>query len=122
MKFKMKTKLNELNIILCSHSNIVRQSISDFLRLSGMHIDYSKELRAVKNNNYSLIIVDADDYPLSELYSLKRMVPSYVGFIVLKSGFNKSELMELKNHGLTNVVMKPFNIKTLKAKIDKVLK
>lgn len=87
--------------------------------------DGTAAFQKVKDKKYGLIISDWNMEPMSgmELLKLVRADAEHkdTPFIMVTAESKTENIIKAKQEGVNNYIVKPFNAKTLKEKIDSVL-
>jgi two-component system chemotaxis response regulator CheY len=87
--------------------------------------DGSSALEKIKGKEYKLIFSDWNMQPVSGIEFLKstRALDAYKStpFVMITAESTTDNIMEAKNAGVTNYIVKPFTANTLKAKLVTVL-
>ena len=109
-----------MTIGIYSSEYLIRHSIIDFFRNENENAEKISDYMDMYLSKYDLIIVDLDSIGIEDFIAISNK--SFSKFIVLASQLNLSDIEKLKKAKVTNIIMKPFNYKTFKEKVNKVLK
>ena len=122
---KMK---RSLNILLADDEEIVHQTIDDYLRDSGHNVyrvhGASSAIKAVKNLNYDISLVDLqmigmEDFSL--LIGMQKIRPDMPVVVLTEYGNMKMALQALKL-GATDYLLKPIKLLELDAALEKSIR
>jgi two-component system chemotaxis response regulator CheY len=87
--------------------------------------DGTAALQKVKDKKYGLIISDWNMEPMSGMELLKHVRACEehkdIPFVMVTAESKTENIIKAKQAGVNNYIVKPFNAKTLKEKIDSVL-
>jgi AmiR/NasT family two-component response regulator len=110
------------SIILCSDCSFFRRTVTDFLPSRDEYkISLTKFIKDIPYDKYDVIIIDKETCngtALADTILSNKEIRSKI--LLLVSDISYEEIQAYKNIGLTNIIKKPFNIKTFKEKIKKV--
>lgn len=117
-----------MNILVVEDDRIVLEFVKEQLRHLGFsNIELASSgaeaLQKTNGKNYDLIISDWNMENISGLDLLKevRSKGSKVPFIMATSDSKKESVMIAREAGVSNYIVKPFDAKTLKAKLASVI-
>lgn len=109
-----------MNIGVYTSEYLIRHSIIDFFRNKAENAEKIIDYTDMYLTKYDLIIVDIDSIAIDDFIGIYKK--SFTKVILLASQLNMSDLDKLKKVKVTNIIMKPFNYKTFKEKVNKVIK
>lgn len=120
-----------MNVLIVDDYNTMLRIIKNLLKQLGFNnvdeaTDGSMALEKVQSKTYGLIISDWNMEPMSGLEFLKQVRGSgqaYANtpFIMITAESKTDNVVQAKQAGVNNYIVKPFNAETLKTKISAVL-
>jgi two-component system, chemotaxis family, chemotaxis protein CheY len=119
-----------MNILIVDDYKTMLRIISNLLKQLGFKnieeaTDGSEALRKLREGNFGLVISDWNMVPMTGLQLLKEVRADAklkpMPFIMVTAESKTENVVEAKNAGVSNYIVKPFNAETLKQKIVSVL-
>lgn len=119
-----------MNILIVDDYKTMLRIISNLLKQLGFKnieeaADGSEALRKLREGTFGLVISDWNMAPMTGLQLLKEVRADAklkpVPFIMVTAESKTENVVEAKNAGVSNYIVKPFNAETLKQKITAVL-
>lgn len=120
-----------MNVLIVDDYNTMLRIIKNLLKQLGFNnvdeaTDGAEALQKVKEKNYGLIISDWNMEPMTGLDFLKAVRTSgdtyaQTPFIMVTAESKTENVVIAKQAGVSNYIVKPFNLETLKSKITSVL-
>ena len=87
--------------------------------------DGADALKRLKERKYDLIISDDNMYPMTGFELLQEIRADHklkdVPFIMVSGESRSESIVAAQQAGVSNYIVKPFNCKTLKSKIESIL-
>ena len=117
-------------LLVVDDSAAMRTIVTEMLRrLGAIHIDHAasgeEALRKIQMSSYTLIVSDWNMAPMDGvelLRAVKRLQkPRFNRFIFMTSERSYGHRATARVDGADDFIVKPFQIETLKAKVEKVL-
>lgn len=106
-----------MKIAVYTQEYLIRTSVVDFFRGYGYAVERINDLLESNVSKYNLVIVDCDNFPIKNLPQFTK----YSELIIITSSISMQDIEFLKVNGITNLLLKPFNFKTFKNKVNKVI-
>ncbi|MEK6734835.1 MAG: response regulator [Pseudomonadota bacterium] len=119
-----------INILIVDDYKTMLRIIHSLLTQVGFNnvdeaLDGSSALAKLKEKKYELIISDWNMEPMSGLELLKNVRADEqlknIPFIMVTAESRTDNVIAAKEAGVSNYIVKPFNVETLKAKLATVL-
>jgi two-component system chemotaxis response regulator CheY len=119
-----------MNILIVDDYKTMLRIISNLLKQLGFKnieeaADGSEALRKLREGNFGLVISDWNMVPMTGLQLLKEVRADAklkpLPFIMVTAESKTENVVEAKNAGVSNYIVKPFNAETLKQKIVSVI-
>lgn len=120
----------EMNVLVVDDYMPIRRSLRYLLRQLGFYSvddvgDAETALARMQDRSYGLVISDWKMEPVSGLEFLKQVRASKnlnsTPFLMVTAAGTSAEVVMAKEAGVSNFIVKPFNLATLKTKIQFVL-
>lgn len=120
----------ETNVLVVDDYIPVRRSFRYLLRQMGFHSvddigDAESALARMQDRSYGLVISDWKMEPVSGLEFLKQVRASEnlknIPFLMVTAAGTTADVVMAKEAGVSNFIVKPFNLTTLRTKIYSVL-
>jgi len=120
----------ETNVLVVDDYIPVRRSLRYLLRQMGFHSvddigDAESALARMQDRSYGLVISDWKMEPVSGLEFLKQVRASEnlknIPFLMVTAAGTTADVVMAKEAGVSNFIVKPFNLTTLRTKIYSVL-
>jgi len=120
----------EMNVLVVDDYMPIRRSLRYLLRQLGFYSvddvgDAETALARMQDRPYGLVISDWKMEPVSGLEFLKQVRASEnlksIPFLMVTAAGTSAEVVMAKEAGVSNFIVKPFNLATLKTKIHFVL-
>lgn len=119
-----------MNILIVDDYKTMLRIINNLLKQLGFKnideaTDGSEALRKLRDGAYGLVISDWNMQPMTGLQLLKEVRADAklkaLPFIMVTAESKTENVVEAKNAGVSNYIVKPFNAETLKQKLVTVL-
>lgn len=110
-------------ILICSDNFVVRRTVSDlFPNKQDFKLIMSKVTKALPFDRYDVVMLDCDSASLEFIESIINEYPDiHKKIILMVSSVTYEDVEQMKRLNVTQIIKKPFNIKTLAEKISKVI-
>jgi len=122
--------LRQASVLVVDDSLTMQRIVTDMLREIGViSVDQAangeEAIAKIKASDYTLVISDWNMTPMDGLSLLRAVVPRqkprFNRFIFMTSEKSWGHQTSARSEGADDFISKPFNVETLKAKIEKVL-
>ncbi len=119
-----------MNVLIVDDYKTMLRIVGNLLKQIGFKnvdeaTDGSMALGLLREKNYGLVISDWNMEPMTGLQLLKEVRADArlknTAFIMVTAESKTENVIEAKNAGVNNYIVKPFNAETLKQKISAVL-
>jgi two-component system, chemotaxis family, chemotaxis protein CheY len=126
----MSLEILEINVLVVDDYLPIRRTLCSLLRQMGFRSiddigDAESALAKMKDRPYGLVISDWKMEPVSGLEFLKQVRANEglkdIPFLMVTAAGTQEEVVMAKEAGVSDFIVKPFNLATLKKKIHSVL-